>query len=674
MANFLNKFTLARKIEGGYGLITGLLILVAAISLFSVQDNKKVLGTFVNDYQPAMAASNELKLVIESTMASMGFFLLTKEEEHRKGFIQGLTDVEKQIAVLKSFPVIQEDKQSQELVKLLSEQIISGIKYKDQIIELATNDAANFPAMIYSAQNINPLSQQMLQLISIMIQSEEAEPATKVRKALMKDLGDLRYSFSGIMAGVRAYLAFRGQNSLDEIKLYSDQVGVVLERLKSRSDIFTFEQEAGLEEFEETKDKFFNNYQTLLEIHGGEKWRMDGYMMRTEIGPLVKNILSNTTNLIKRQEQRISTVSTDLFASMNLTTVVIIATSVIAIIIVVVVVLLMRILSIKPIQKTVVAMEDISQGEADLTQRLDERGKDEVAQLAHAFNRFVKRIGETITQSVEVANNLSDGVSHLKVVSEKGSKGASAQLSETEQVKSAIGEMLTVTESVSKSAHEAATSAESAKTQASDGLETVDSAINVFKSLAEQVETASGVIAELEGNSQKIGVMLDAIKGIAEQTNLLALNAAIEAARAGEQGRGFAVVADEVRTLATRTQDSTAEIEQIISKFQLSSKEAVDVMASGQEKAQEGLSFSQSVGNALAEITQSINKIADMNDQIASASEEQQNVSLEIKRNITSLAEIGEQSADGAEKTLVTSGELERLRDQLQSLMQQFKI
>lgn len=671
---YLNNFGLSIKIGAGFAIVTLLLLVVTGVAIYSFQSNRVVFSDVVEDYLPAVIASNQLQKEINATTASMGFYLLGKDAVHKNKYSEGLDKLELQIKALQSLSVIASDEKSQQLLVKIEEEIALFAQFKERVFLYASKDIENFPAMLYGAQNLNPLSQQILQIITTMIISEEDEDVTEERKGLMKDLGDMRYAYSSVMAGIRAYMAFRNKPSLDEVTLYTGELENVLKRFQLRSDLFTFEQEEGIIELLEIKGRFYTNYEELLAILDGDKWRMDSYMLRSEVAPLVTNIISNVQLLVERQNERINSASSDLYESMDLNMSIIIAVSAGALVLVILIVFTIQQISIKPLMHAVAAMRDIAEGEGDLTQRLAVNGKDEVAQLSSAFNMFSERIRNLIAKSVDVAEKLSKAVNNLEVVSQQCEEGAQSQKTETSQVKNAIEQMISSTEEVSRSAHEALASAEDAKLQAVNGKEIVANASDAFASLAQEVELATEVILQLQENSQSIGGMLDSIKDIAEQTNLLALNAAIEAARAGEQGRGFAVVADEVRTLANRTQNSTSEIEKIIKDFRTNSTQAVEVMARGQEKANEGVNYSNQVDKTLASITDSVNSIANTNAHIASATDQQQNTSNEIQKNIGALIKIGEQSSEGARQTQTAAAELAKYRDQLQELMRQFKI
>lgn len=328
----------------------------------------------------------------------------------------------------------------------------------------------------------------------------------------------------------------------------------------------------------------------------------------------------------------------------------------------------------KNINQVVHNLVEIAHGEADLTTRLEQHGKDEIGQLVNAFNAFIEKLQNIIKNVSGSTAQLATAAEEMAQISEESNGSVTRQTSETEQVASAMNEMSSTVAEVARHAQEAAESAQNASSASSSGRQVVEKTISAIGNLADEVEQAATVIQKLEHDSENIGSVLDVIRGISEQTNLLALNAAIEAARAGEQGRGFAVVADEVRTLASRTQESTQEIQAMIENLQSGSAQAVAVMEEGRSKAQASVEQASLAGDALRKITEAIATISDMNTQIASASEEQGSVAEEINRNISSIREIGEQTSQGAQQTATASREMSQLATQLQIEVGQFKV
>jgi methyl-accepting chemotaxis protein len=331
-------------------------------------------------------------------------------------------------------------------------------------------------------------------------------------------------------------------------------------------------------------------------------------------------------------------------------------------------------LFVKPIEQTVTAVRDIAEGEGDLTRRIEIDSKDELGELAHWFNRFMERLQGLITELSQVTGQLGHSSRELSGVSSETRDALSKQQSQTEEAASAIHQLTSTIEEVAEHADTTARTAHEARGKADLSQQTVRQNIETIEGLSRTVEQASQVISRLERDSTEIGGVLDVIRNIAEQTNLLALNAAIEAARAGEQGRGFAVVADEVRTLASRTQESTQEIQSMIERLQAASKEAVDSMSQTREQAGQGQEYAHRTGEMLGEISGAIVQVSEMNTQIAHSVEEQKQAAQGISRNVEGISRIGENTAEGAQKTASASESLSRLAQQLQQLVAQFKV
>ena len=315
----------------------------------------------------------------------------------------------------------------------------------------------------------------------------------------------------------------------------------------------------------------------------------------------------------------------------------------------------------------------ITTASGDLTQSIEVKSNDEIGELLSAMNGMRQKLLNLFSDISEMTVQLSTAAEELSMVTSQTSSTIDKQRDETEQVATAMNELTATSRDVATNISHTANSATHAAQETDKGTEVVRQVIEQINQLATQLKESALAINEVESQSGAITSMLDVIKGIAEQTNLLALNAAIEAARAGEQGRGFAVVADEVRTLATRTQQSTEEINEIIDKLQSGSHRAVSVMEQSQHQSQSAVEFASRSGDALTSIAEAMDNINQMSAQIASASEEQSAVSEEVNRNIDKIHNMSIELATGATETAKAGQELAEISARLQSQVKQFQ-
>ena len=324
-----------------------------------------------------------------------------------------------------------------------------------------------------------------------------------------------------------------------------------------------------------------------------------------------------------------------------------------------------------PLRYTVQLAQQVAGGDLTQTQRVTRQ--DELGQLQQAMSDMTQSLRTLIGRIGGGIGQIATAAEQLSSVTAQTSAGVQNQRLETEQVVTAMHEMSATVQEVAQNAEQASLAAGEADRQARQGDLVVQDAVVQVGNLAVEVEQSTNAIEALHAESGRIGSVLEVIRAVAEQTNLLALNAAIEAARAGEQGRGFAVVADEVRALARRTHDSTEEIEGLIGNLQRVAKQAVEQMQSSRDLTQRTVELAQEAGAALGRITESVSTIEQMNQQIAAAAEEQSAVAENISESVTRVHDIGEQSASASEQTAAASAELARLGVELQGLVRHFR-
>ena len=329
---------------------------------------------------------------------------------------------------------------------------------------------------------------------------------------------------------------------------------------------------------------------------------------------------------------------------------------------------------VKPVQEVSERMKDISQGEGDLTRSLPETGQDEVTRLARYFNEYTKKMRHSLLGIRENINSLTQQAELVETSSKNSNAQAQTQNENMLQVAAAMEEMTTQINEVSNNADSAEKSTSSARGNVQNGASVVDSTVNDIRSLTSDIESVSSAVTELAAQTESIGAVLDVIRGIAEQTNLLALNAAIEAARAGEQGRGFAVVADEVRTLASRTGQSTDEIQVMIEKLQSNAKSAVDAVKVSQSASTKTVDNAIQANQNLQEADRLMTEIADMSSEIARATEQQAEAATEANMRINALSGAADSSLRTADELAAASQALRASCLAIMDIANRFKL
>ncbi|HUE92642.1 methyl-accepting chemotaxis protein [Pseudomonas sp.] len=345
----------------------------------------------------------------------------------------------------------------------------------------------------------------------------------------------------------------------------------------------------------------------------------------------------------------------------------------IAILMVVLLLLIVRSIT-QPLQQAVSAMANIASGDGDLTRNLDASGGDELTALARHFNAFTDKLRQVIRQSLDSAGELDKAANALGQVSGTAQQHSEQQSQQMELVATAINEVTYGVQDVAKNAEHASSEVHAAEEQAQQGLQNIDASLRQINQLSGTINQAVEVIQTLAEESTQIGSVLEVIRSIAEQTNLLALNAAIEAARAGEQGRGFAVVADEVRLLAQRTQKSTAEIQGMIERLQGNSEAAVKVINESSRASQQTIEQASQAGASLTLIANGLRNLIGLNASIASATLQQSHVVEDINQNVTQAASLAHNNALAAEQSSEAGRRLGQLAEQLNGLLGQFRV
>ncbi len=671
------NLTVAVKIIGGFAIISILLIVISIISLSNLNTISESTQQQNTLAIPTLKASNVLAL----ELSQMSNLIL-------KGYYQSdLTILAEELRDYKNIEVLFTQELSDLKQTVASEQnLLSNLAQVDQLytnfhnagIGLFKSNKVSIEQKQALIEKIDVLEEKADDTVMLLLDLADHDLAdTELQRAISLS-EHLENQFNSIVSSAFEYRDILDASTAQLIE--SELSRSLSEAKKSVEDIMIELNTHDINDVSEEVSSAFSEIQSLLSSENGilahKAKQLSANQQATKmlaeeekVAKQVNLVLDKQIELANQTTITASQLVEDSVSSGSTQTTIIMLIS-IAVALVIARITLVGIT--RPLARVNEMLNIVASG--DLSMKLDESGKDEFAQLSRNCNLLIDSLRNLIESIVNRSAQLAAAAEETSAVTAQSTTAIEEQRNQVEQAASATTEMSSTSQSVLSSANDALGEIKHADEEAERVKGISARNRQTIELLASEVDSASQVINQLQQDSASIGGILDVIRGIAEQTNLLALNAAIEAARAGEQGRGFAVVADEVRTLASRTQESTSEIQTMIEALQTGAGKAVTVMDAGKSKASDCVNQSEEADQALEVITHAVHEAFDRSTQIATAAEEQSVVAHEISENLESIVTIAEQTTAGSQQTATSSSEVARLAEELQQSVQEFKL
>ncbi len=675
MKAIANRLLIKHKIWIGFGLILLILLVNALLSFLNLSDTRRAMHALIDEAQPLVIEAHRFNEYLGNFSNDISSFLLTRDDAYRQDFQNARWEASESLNRMQALKKVQQSPELQQRIQSMQERLRQMLEQEKRILELAADPLLNEPALAYASREINPHTVQVLAALASMIDSEQEEEDDMVeRMDWLNHLHETRYNFQKMMTALRLYITNPTDATRENMMVSFEQVMKLLRKFEEYADLFTFEQEEGYAQIEGLLKDASERLQKLIEINESPKRRMDVYLLKNEVRPLLSSINSDIDELVEQETEGMKRISDELVQSADTGIKAQLSLAGIGLVLGVLIAFVISRMVTLPLGQTVAALEDVAEGEGDLTRRIEVRSEDEFGRLADAFNRFSAKLQGLMQEVSESSRQLAASSGSMAQVVDETRQHVSEQSREIGQVSDSIDSMARGIEEVAGHTVEATELAQQTHEQAMSGRSVVQRSVDTSQDLSRDVEQAAQVVDELESEVQSISGVLEVIRSIAEQTNLLALNAAIEAARAGEQGRGFAVVADEVRSLASRTQESTEEIQSKIERLTRGSQQAVEVMGEGRRKAEEGLQQVRQAGEALERIAEAVDGMLGMNRQVSEVTVQQQQEAGAVHQRVAAINELSTQTASRSCDMADVARQVRELSERLEQLVGQFKV
>ncbi|MFK7789151.1 MAG: methyl-accepting chemotaxis protein [Phycisphaeraceae bacterium] len=666
------RVSLGKKLGLGFGVLIAMIAILTTVVVMQVNrlnaQTEHVFNYEVKSVEHAIATQGEIHHALSMHRGYMILGLDALNHERLETWVK----INEHVDTLDKLSVYWEKKETIDNLAQLKKVIVDFRTAQDQIAAVAHSDE-NIPAQTKYFNDAMPHGEAMVESLDKILIMERKLEATNDRKLLVEYVSAAKGHLLRASQAITAFLVSGDEQQLSNVHDEVTSCQASVDRLSNKVDLLTPEQKVAFDRYISERELFLAQAKQVIALRSTEDWCQSENICLTVVTPLAAEADKLLGAIVEDQAAAEHKAEADLIAGGHQLSLITLITAILASIIGIAVAFVLSRRISKSLNQVVSRAQSIASKDLSV-EKLDIKSKDEIGDLANAVNDMLDSLREIISEVAQSSKAVASASTEIAGSAEELSRGMEEQQSQAMQVSSAIEEMSASVVEVARKSADAARDADEAGRNATQGGLVVSQTVDGMNEIAMVVNESARAVQELGQRSEQIGQVILVINDIADQTNLLALNAAIEAARAGEHGRGFAVVADEVRKLADRTTKATEEIAQSITAIQSETGQAVSRIEQGTSKVEDGVQLAQQAGTSLASIVDGSNNVSQMIRSIAAAAEEQSAASEQVSRSVEQIAQVTRQSSDASSQSALAANDLSQRAEELLKIVDQFRI